>query len=207
MSNWGALGEGGSPLTEGALGSDGGSDVGSVGGSPSFFEEATEFSGRLADPAGSAEALSGDCAGVFFPGSPVFAGAAGSLGRDAGFAASVVDLASAGTDVGSAGAGAGVGRPGGFGKSKGAGVNAIGGSKSAKVDKSPKGRYIPVHNDDHVGSRVNMFMGGTINGSHLHISELARLFWGKRFRFSVFGEYSEVFSIQRVGYSLYCCIL
>lgn len=163
-------------------GSDGGSSGGSVdgsnGASSSFFEGATGFSGRLADPAGSAEPIPGDCAGVFFPGSPVFAGATGSLGRDAGFAASVEGLVCFDTDVGSAVADAGVGRANGVGKSKGAAVNAIGGSKRAKIINPKESLNIPVHSDDHIGSRVKIFMGGTINGSHLHILELVRLLSG-----------------------------
>ena len=169
----GALDEGGSPLEGGNLGSGAGSDGGSDGRSPSFFEEAAEFSGRLADPVGSTEPMTGDCVGLFLSGSPVLAGgAAGSVGRDAGFAASVESSACSGIEVGSAGAGAGVGRAGGVGRSRGAGVNAIGGSKRAKV-VSPKALLnTPVHNDAHVGSREKISIGGTIKGSHLHISEL-----------------------------------
>ena len=100
-----------------------------------MFEGPTGFSGNSADLAGSGEAIAGDWAGVFFPGFPVFAGAAGSLGRDAGFAASVEGLACSGTDVGSAGVSAGLdaGRGSGVGTSDGAGVKANGGSKKSKA--------------------------------------------------------------------------
>ena len=144
------------------MGSDDGSDDGSAGGSPSLFEGATGFSGSLAELAGSGETISGDCAGVFFPGFPVSAGAAGSLGRDAGFAASVEGLACSGTDVGSAGAGAGLdaGRGSGVGTSNGAGVKANGGSKRSKALMNMNSLFMAVHIAAHVGLRENIAVGG-----------------------------------------------
>ena len=143
-------------------GSDDGSDCGSVGGSPSFVEGATGFSGRLADPAGSGKALSGDCAGVFFPGFAVFAEAAGSLGRDAGFATSTEGLACSGTDDGSAGAGVGLdaGRGSGVGTSNGAGVKANGGSKRSKAIVTKMLLFMAVHIAAHFGLRENISIGG-----------------------------------------------
>ena len=149
-------------------GSDDGSDGDSVGGSPSLFEGATGFSGRLADVAGPGEAISGDCVGVFFPGFPVFAGAAGSLGRDSGFATSMEDLACSGTDVGSVGAGAGLeaGRGSEVGSNNGAGVKANGGSRRSKELMKFGSMFMPVHIAAHVGLRENISVGGWINGSH-----------------------------------------
>ena len=144
------------------MGSDDGSDGDSVGGSPSLYEEATGFSGKLDYLAGSGEAISGDCAGLFFPGSPAFAGAAGSLGKGAGFAVSPEVLAFSGTDVGAAGAGAGldVGRGSEVGSSNGAGVKANGGSKRSKALVRKMVLFMAVHIAAHVGLRENISIGG-----------------------------------------------
>ena len=148
-------------------GSDGGLDGGSGGGSsPLSFGEPAKLSSR---EAGSAEGLTGPCVGLSSPGSPVFAGgAAGSLGRGAGLAALTEGEACSGTVVGSAGVGigVGVGRAGGVGTSKAAGVNAIGGSKRANVVTAKESLNIPVHVAAHIGSRANIFVGGMISGSH-----------------------------------------
>ena len=138
--------------------------LGSDGGSP--LSEAAELSDR---EAGLAEATTGGCVGLSFPGSPVLTGeGAGSLGRGAGLAISVEGEAFSGTVVGSAGAGAGVGVGLGFGvgRSKAAGVNAIGGSKSNKVLASQTSLQKPVHFDAHCESRANISMGGRMTGSH-----------------------------------------
>ena len=142
------------------MGSDDGSDDGSAGGSPSFFEGATGFSGRLAELAGSGETISGDCAGLFFPGFPVSAGAAGSLGRDAGFAASVEGLACSGTDVGSADAGAGLdaGRGSGVGSSNGVGVKANGRLKRSKVLMKRKLLSITIYIAAYIRLRENILV-------------------------------------------------
>ena len=105
----------------------------SDGGSPSFFVEAAELSGR---GPGSEGSITGDWDGIAFSGFSVFAGAAtGSLGIDAGLAALEDDLAGSGIVVGSAGVGTGVrvGNTRGVDASTAAGVNVIGGSKRAKV--------------------------------------------------------------------------
>ena len=144
---------GGFPVTEGTLGSDGGSD----GGSDCRFDEGST---------GGLSVFFGE--GVGLPECPVLTGAAGSLGRDAGLAATAEGVGRSGTVVGSAGAGAGagVGLATGLGRSKAAGVNAIGGSKRAKV-LNPSGLLnIPVHKAAHIGLRENIFIGGTISGSH-----------------------------------------
>ena len=154
----------GSPAFEGTLGSDGASDGESGAGSPLLSGEFATPSGREADTTGAADATAGEYIGLVLPGSPVLAGIdAGSLGRDAGLAASVDRVASSGTVVGSAGVGIGAG---GVGGSNAAGVNAIGGSNRAKVVKVKPSVQMPVHIDDHVGSRENISMGGTISGSH-----------------------------------------
>ena len=95
----GPLDKGGFPLTNGPRGSD----DGSAGASPSFFEETAGFSGRLADPAELSETMTGNSVGPFLPGSPVRAGAgAGFWGGDAGWAASADGVAFSATVVGSA---------------------------------------------------------------------------------------------------------
>lgn len=162
----------GSPAPEGALGSD--------GGSPLFCGAATGLSGREAGPV---EPVTADGVGLLLSGSPVLAGgAAESLGRDAGLAASGVGVARSGTVVGSAGvgAGAGVGRAGGVGRSNAPGVNAIGGSKTAKVLKTKALLNTAVHNKAQVGSREKIFIGGTIKGSHLQISNQYSFFEAKK---------------------------
>ena len=164
-SDEGAVGfVGGFPAGETAFGSDGGSD----GGSLSLFGEsaAAGSSGREADPA---EGITSRGVGLSLPGSPGFVeAAAGSLGRDAGLAASVEGVACSGVVVGLAGVGAGVGLgpTGEVGTSNASGVNAIGGSKRANVDKVKGSLQKPVHSDAHVGSRENISIGGTISGSH-----------------------------------------
>lgn len=105
----------------------------SDGGSPLFFADAAELSGRRP---GSAEAITEGWVGITFPGSSVFAGAAtGSLGKDAGLAALEDGVARSGMVIGSAGVGTGVGvgDTSVVGTRAAAGVNAIGGSKRAKV--------------------------------------------------------------------------
>ncbi len=162
-AGWESAGE--SPATKGTLGSDGGSG----GGSPVFFGEAAGLPNTGTDPAGSADAPTGDGVGLSLPESPVFAGAAaGSLGRDAGLAVSADGIIRSDTVVGSAGAGAGAGvrRAGGVGRSNAAGVNAIGGSKRAKVLNMKGSVQKPVHSDAHVGLRENISIGGTMSGSH-----------------------------------------
>lgn len=116
---------------------------------------------ELGREAGSGETITGDCIGLGFPGSAVFAGeVAGPLGRDAGLAASVEAVAGAGIVVGSAGAGAGVG-----GRSQAVGVKAMGGSKRPKGENPKASLNIPVHAEAHIGSRENISIGGTIIGS------------------------------------------
>ena len=152
---------GGSP---GAAGSEG--TLGSDGGSPLSFGEAAGLSSR---EAGSAEAITGDCVGLSFPGSFVFTGeAVGLLGRGAGLATSVEGVAPSRIVVGSAGAGAGVGVgfATGDGRSKAAGVNAIGGSKRNKVLRVHRSLQKPVHSDAHFESREKISIGGKISGSH-----------------------------------------
>ena len=131
-----------------------------------FFGEAAGLPGR---EAGSAEAITGDFAGLSFPGSSVFTGgAAGSFGRDAGLAAVAEGLVRSGTVVGSAGVntGVGVGRAIAVGTSTAAGVNAIGGSKRANVVRPKLSLNIPVHIAAQTGSRENIFISGIISGSH-----------------------------------------
>lgn len=149
---------GGSSGTEGTLGSDGGSAV----EPPLFPAEAIELPGRAIDSTGSAEASTGEGVGLSPPGSLVFAGGAPGLGRDAGLAALAEDVVCSSTVVGSAGAATAevVG-----GTSHAVGVNAIGGSKRSKVVSPLAPVNIPVHADAHVGSRENISVGGTINGS------------------------------------------
>ena len=149
---------GGSPATEGALGFDGES----VGGSSLFPGEAVELPGKPIGSIGSAEAATGG--GVEFSplGSPVFAGGAMGLGKDAGLAVLAGGVVCFGTVVGYAGAGIGVGVAG---VSQVAGVNAIGGSKRSNVVSPYARENIPVFADAHIGSRENISMGDTIDGS------------------------------------------
>ena len=98
--------------------------------------------------------------GPTFPGSAVLTGGAtGSLGSNAGLAE--CEGCSA-TVVGSAS----VGRAVGVGSSNAAGVNIIGGSKSARVVSPAGSVYIPVHADAHIGSRENTSIGGIITGRY-----------------------------------------
>lgn len=137
--------DGSTTLDEGAISPTGGSpgtaesedsfelEGVSDGGSSLFFEEIAEISGRGPGPEGS---ITGDWVVINFSVFTVFTGvAAGSLGIDAGFAALEDDLAGSGIVVGSAGVGTGVrvGNTRGVDASTAAGVNAIGGSKRAKV--------------------------------------------------------------------------
>ena len=137
--------------------------MGSDGGSPLSFGEVAELSSK---EVGLAEAIACDCVGPSRAGSPVFAGAAGSLGKDTGLAASVEGVAPSGTVVDPAGvdAGASVGR--GVGRSPVIGVNAVGGSKRARVLKPNWSLNIPVQLAAHIGLRVNISIGGIISGSH-----------------------------------------
>lgn len=149
---------GGSSGAEGVLGSDGGS----AGELPLFPAKAIELPGRAVDSIGSAEASTGEGVGLSPPGSLVFAGGAPGFGRDAGLAALAEDAVCLSTVVGSAGAATGedVG-----GTSHALGVNAIGGSNRSKVVSPLAPVNIPVHADAQVGSRENISVGGTINGS------------------------------------------
>lgn len=134
-----------------------------------FFGEAAGPPSIETESAGSAEAITGGGVGFSLPGSPVFAGAAaGSLGKDAGLAASAEGVACSRTVVWSAGVGAGAGveRAIGVGRSNAAGVNATGGSNRAKVLKVNGSVQKPVQSDAHIGSRVNISIGGTTSGSH-----------------------------------------
>lgn len=101
--------------------------------------------------------------GPAFPGSPVLAGGAtGSLGIDAGLAGLAEGAVCFASVVGSAI----VGRAVGVGNSNAAVVNAIGGSKSARVVFPAGSVYIPVHADAHIGSRENTSIGGMIIGRY-----------------------------------------
>ena len=123
---------GGSPRiaeNEGILEFKGVSD----GAPPLFFAETAVLSDRGLESVGI---ITGDWVGIAFPGSSVFAGAAtGSLGGDAGLAALEDGVARSGIVVESAGlgAGVGVGNTSVVDMSIAAGVNALGGSKRAKV--------------------------------------------------------------------------
>ena len=148
--------------TESTLEFDGGSD----GGSASLTGDAVELLGR---ETGSAEAITGDWVGLALPDSSVLAGGAtGSLGRDAGLAGPAEGMARPGVVVGAAGVGTGVGvgLAGGVGASNTAGVNAIGGSKRAKVLNPKESVNSPVQPAAHIGSRENISSSGSISGSH-----------------------------------------
>ena len=92
------------------------------------------------------------------------------MGTDAGLAAPAEGVARSGTVVGPAGIGIGVGVDVGrlieVGRSNDAAVNAIGGSKRAKAVCPQESPNTPVHRAAHIGSRENMFIGGTTSGSH-----------------------------------------
>ena len=141
--------------TEGTLGSDGGSD----GGSFLLFKKPAELSGKEAGPA---EAITGDGVGLSFSGSSVLAGATGSSGTDAGLAGSVGGTAGSATVVGSAG----IERAVEVGSSITAGVNAIGGSKIARVVSPAGSVYIPIHTNAYVGLRENTLIGGMTIGRY-----------------------------------------
>ena len=104
--------------------------MGSDGGSPLSFGEVAELSSR---EVGLAEAFACNCVGPSCAGYPVFAGAAGSLAKDTGLAASVEGVALSGTVVEPAGVDGGVSVGCGVGRSPVIGVNAVGGSKRARV--------------------------------------------------------------------------
>lgn len=112
----------GSPATEGALGSNGGSDD-------------------------ESDAL-GDGVGLLLSGSPVLAGGSAELlGRDAGLAATGLGVARSDTVVGSAGvrAGAGVGRAGEVDRSNASGSTQLADQRERKYSKY-KGQSKSQHN-------------------------------------------------------------
>lgn len=110
-------------------------DDGSSGGSPSAFEEAVGLSSRRLAPA---EPFISSCVATLSPVSFVLAGGAKELaGRDAGLGGFRDAVARSDVVVKPADIGIGVGVGGGYtcevDRSSAAGVNAIGGSKRAKV--------------------------------------------------------------------------
>ena len=59
-----------------------------------------------------------------------------------------------------------MGRPAGVGSRSAVVVNAVGGSKSARVVLKAGSVYIPVHTDAHIELRENTFVGGITIGRY-----------------------------------------